>query len=614
MRYAPLVGPTIEVTREVVEVAAAAVEVADIAVREGDTLLTSGLDLSFTDGRVDLEPILAARELVEQLPLERLATARTELQRPTVGWLPEEVVDGRADTLELANETVDLLERADALTQALPGFLGADGPKRYFVGVQTSAELRGTGGMVGYWALLSVDDGRFVFGSGEEFDPLGGDEPAEGESRTERIGSIRLAYEDPPGTDPEFRARYGTLSGPRSFTNVNLDPDLPTSATAMLNLYELLVGERLDGVLLLDAPGLQRLLEPTGDRLPLPDDLATLFGYDEGLPTDEFSRFITEEIYDTLGVDRTDERNDALRRIGDLAFTEVASGGWDAAAMVGAIASATRERHLQVFIEDDEVQDAFTAVNATGSLEPRPDTDLFAITANNLVGGKQDVHLGYRFTYDLEIERIWTEGDGSVFGLRQGNVDVTVDNPLPSSGVDLYVIGSCYLPDARNRCFEGQPGQNRTWFSLWMDGLSRATSFESDTDGPLPGAGATFRDLRVVDHVLTTPSQGEAGFEVGVAGPVPLRIEPGAAIYELDLWRQAKAVPDLVEVRVAAPEGWAIGGVEVAGGGSGTGQGVYGEGVPLTAEVVDGVAVVRGTVTADTRIEVALVDPASVVP
>ena len=608
----PYLGPTVTVTRQVVEVADAAVEIAELAVTEGQQLLAQGFDVAVVDGRVDLSPVLDARDLVAAMPIERLVTARDELAVPQEAWLPDVVNDGRADVLALADDTLATLQRAEALTAALPGFLGAEGERRYFIGMQTSAELRGTGGLIGFWGVLTVDDGRVTFGAGEAYDPFDDAGLPEGETRLGRISTIGLSPENPPDVDEAFLGRYAPTAAARSFPNINLDPDLPTVGKAILDLFELQTDQRLDGVVLLDPPGVQRLLEPTGSTLPVSADVATEVGLDEGLPVDAFARFVTDEIYDTYGFDRSDDRKDVLRELGDTAFERIVAGGWSTPEMVRAVAEATTERHLQVYSTDEEVQAGFDAVNATGSLELPEDADLLALTANNAVGGKQDVHLGHRSDVEVVLDEIQLGADGSVWALRWFGVSVHVDNPLPSSGRDLYVIGNCFVPDAPNRCFEGAPGDNRTWFSLWMSPQSRTTRFISEDGTPPSRIAGTFRDIRVIDHLLLTPSESSAGFTVEAAGRVPLRREVDSVVYELQWWRQAKAIPDLLDVTVDPPEGWAIGDIEVVGGGSGRGMGAHGDGVDRVVEVVDGVAHVRGTFTADTRILIHLVDPADV--
>jgi hypothetical protein len=603
----PFVGPSIDITRDVVEVAGAAADMATIVVEDAGELLTDGLEVAIINDRIDPAPVTRAQELVGSLPIDRLRDARETLAAPRDTWVPQIVRRGRADTLQLADETLATAASARALTSALPGFLGADGPRRYFVGFQTSAELRGTGGLIGYWGVLGIDDGRIGFGESEVHDPFDDAADPDAASGVQRVNALGLSYDNPPGADREYLARYATSAGARSFPNINLDPDLPTTSKAILDLYEFRTGERLDGVLLLDPPGLESLLQATGSHLPLSDELSRTLGLDDGLPTERFAEVVTSDIYDTLGSARKDERKEALREIGDAAFAQIFSGGWEGPAMVRAVADAAAQRHLQVAMEDVRVHAAFEEIGVTGSLELPPDADLFAMVANNVGGGKQDVHLGHEFDLDIRLGDVRRGENGSLSAARDATLQVTVDNPLPTSGLDEYVIGNCHVPGRADRCFEGEIGTNRTWFSLWASPDTRVVDFRSD-DGSSPGAfSKTFRGLRVVDHFHTTASKQRAAFAYEAEGRVPLRLETESVVYELSWWRQAKAVPDLLDVRVQAPDGWEIDRVEVVGGGHGRGSGVHGSGVEVEAAVRDGIARLRGTVTADTRLVLHLV-------
>jgi hypothetical protein len=605
--FVPVVGPTVQVTREVVEVAAAAVEVGGIAVREGRELVGEGVEVEVVDGQIDLRPLLQAQDLLASLPLDRLVAARDALAEPRTAWIPDLVRDGRTDALGLADDAIGTVQRAEALTTALPGFLGVDGPRAYFVGLQTSAELRGTGGMVGFWGVLSVDEGRVSFGDSEDYDPFDDTGRPIGETRTERVSSIGLSPTNPPDVDPAFYARYGFAAGARSFPNVNLDPDLPTTAKAMLDLFEHQTGRRLDGVVLLDPLGLEGLLESTGSTLPLPSEVEQLLDIQGGLPIDGFARYVTIDIYERLGFDRSDDRKTALREIGDAAFEVISDGRWESGTMARAVVAASSQRNLQVFAADSDTQGALRDVGVTGELTAPPDADLFALTVNNIVGGKQDVHLGHEVSFDISLADVRRTDDGVLSVSREIEFTATIDNPLPSSGMDPYIIGNCHVPGRLNRCFEGEPGHNRSWFTLWASPLLQVTDFRSDGEGEPNALDATFRNLRVVDHLHLTPSEARSSFGFEAEGRAPLRDDERTLVYEFLWWRQAKATPDLLHVRVAPPAGWGVDRVEVVGGGSGRGLGVHGAGEVLTAEVLDGVAHLRGTVTADTRLKVHLV-------
>ena len=603
---APFVGDAIDVTRDVVEVASEAVDLTGIVVTDGQQLLGDGLTVEVVDGRVDLAPVFEVQELLARLPSEQLRTATDELARPRDRWVPGPIRDGRSEVLQLAQQTLTTVDRAQALTAALPGFLGTEGPKRYFVGFQTSAELRGTGGLIGFWGILAVDDGRVVFGQSETFDPFDDNPAPEGEDRVTKINRIGSSSVEPPGTDPEYLRRYFRYAGAKSFPNINLDPDLPTTAQAILNLFDQQTGERLDGVMLIDPVGLQGLLESTGGHVPLSDGVAAELDMPDGLPVADFASFITSEVYDTYGFARSEERDQVFGEIGDTAFAQIFDGGWEGATMLRAIAQATNERHLQLYTSDTEVQEAFRRVGATGSLDQPDDADLFAVTANNIVGGKQDVHLGHEFAFHIDLQQVERDDEGRLSVLRSADLTVGVDNPLPTSGRDPYVIGSCYAPKQGNRCFEGTPGTNRTWYSVWAAGDNQVSDARSDDGGGTGGLQESFRGLRVVDHFQLTDAGQRTAFGFDFDGRAPLQREPTTVVYEFTWWRQSKATPDLLDVRIDAPQDWAIVDIEVIGGGSGRGSGVHGDGRELEVTFDDGSAHLAGTVTADTRFRVHL--------
>jgi hypothetical protein len=187
----PFVRDATTTTQQVVEVASAAVDLGQTALTEGEPIIRDGLAIGVDDGRIDLEPLRDAGELLASLPVERLVAARDQLAEPRSGWTPEVLWDARADSLQLADRTIDSVTHAQEVTAVLPGFLGADGPRRYFVGVQTSAELRGTGGLIGFWGILSADDGQLEFGDSEVYEALDevGGAPPDG-TAVERIGSL----------------------------------------------------------------------------------------------------------------------------------------------------------------------------------------------------------------------------------------------------------------------------------------------------------------------------------------------------------------------------------------------------------------------------------------
>lgn len=601
----PVVGDSFTTTRQVVSVASAAVAVADRAIAQGGELVGGGLNVSVDDGQVDLAPLAQAAAILDGLPLERLADARDTLASDPPRWAPAEVRDGRAQTLEYADEVIGTVGNGRDLLAALPGFLGANGPRSYFLGVQTSAELRGTGGLIGYYAILTVDDGRFELGSSEVFE--GEDELDPDAVATGNIGLLSGDLTQGVAADPEFEARYAGTAATALFSNVNVDPDLPTTAEVALDLFEQRTDRRLDGMVLLDPVAMERLLVAIGGDLDIPDGDAGDAQLPDQLAADQVAQFLLADVYEQLGDGRSGERKATLRALGDVAFANVFDGAWDGVAVGQALGDAATERHLQVYTREEGEQEAFDRLGVTGRLTAPEGADLLAVTANNAVGGKQDVHLGHRVTAEVSLGDPRRDQDDRVTVARDTALRVEVDNPLPSSGRDLYVIGNCLVaPGERGQCFEGPPGENRTWFTTWMPGGAQLVDAGGD-DGRFGTQTGQLRGMTVLDRFLETPPESTRGFEQDVAGRAPARIDDGQLVYELSWWAQAKATPTALELSITAPDGWEVVDVVLSGGGSGQGLGAFGDGEAATAEVVDGTARVSGNVTADTRIEVRMV-------
>ena len=614
----PVVGDSIEAVHAIVAVADAAGDVAEVAVSQGSGLVEQAATVDVVEGRLDLAGLQEARELIRSLPVERLVEARRRLVKEP-RWAPEPLLLGRLEALELADRAITTVDRVGELLDASLGFLAVDEPRRYFLGVQTPGELRGTGGLIGYWAVLEVDEGQLGLTGGEIYEPLddlaglaaprNGD-TADGSPQAAVSGITELYGDvwDGVPTTSAFHERYGHTAASGFFSNVNVDPDLPTTARVALDLFTHRIGERLDGLILIDPLGMQAILEAIGEPVPLPngDD-------DDRLPAvlqpSEFARFVTVDVYGIYGFGFDDQRKRLLRLLGDAAFAHVVDGGWDAVEMSQAIAWSVEGRHLQVFSEDPEEQAAFARVGATGTFARHDAGDLLAVTANNAVGGKQDVHLGHAIEAVIELTDIHVAADGTVSAQRRVRVRTMVVNPLASDAMDLYVVRNCLVGREENRCVDGPPGWNRTWFSVWAPGTD-ALQAARDADGPILVNAGRFHGLRVIDHHLETPPRSSNWFEVELEGSVALDHLRDMKVYRLVWWSQSKAIPDLLDVQVLLPDGWEAVDADVSGGGDGRGRGVFGAGVPLSLDVADDRVSLRGTVTTDTELVVQL-DPAT---
>lgn len=600
----PLAGRTPRVVAAVTDAAAASVAVLESVVGQAGSLVTDdgrlALPLARTgDGRLDLAAVREVAAALDAVPLDDLRVAADALAAAPSTWVPEVARAARRDARELVDDAAGALERARAAVQVLPGFLGADGPRHYFLAMQNPAELRGTGGLIGFFAVLSVDDGAFAMSQPTVYNALNRDES----------GNRDLT---PVPTSEDFRRRYEHVAAAGFFANVNVDPDLPTTAPVILDLFAARRGQELDGLIAIDPLALADIMGAIGP-VPLPEEVVAAADGRIANPVAaaDIPLVTMVDAYDVFGGPSA-ERKEFLGVFAEAVFRQLFTTSWDAIDVGRRVGESVADTHLQVHSRDPREQAAFELLGVAGAMPRVPEeagdgpADLLGVSANNAAGNKQDVHVAHRLDVEVAL--------GAVAGTeatRDATVAVELENPLPTSGRDLYIIGA-HPPDANRKgpeaLWSSPRGLNRTWFTVWGPASSALAAIRDDDGDALPRLTGTIHGHRAVDHFLETPSKSSNGFVVDLQGPVSLRRDGTDLVYELALWHQAKAVPDHWDVTVTAPDGWQVAEVTLAGGGSGAGMGAGGEAVPLRATVSDDRAAARltGSAMAQVRLEVRL--------
>ena len=408
------------------------------------------------EGNLDLGPIREAATGVASLDLDPLAEALDDLAAAPSEDVMAQVADGRLEALEQGRRLLGLARDGRELSAVLPSFLGLDEPREYFLAMQNVAEGRGTGGLIGFFATIRVSRGHIELTRPERYEVL---------------DQVRREGETPPiapETLPDgFLERYGQFDPTTFLANANLDPDLPTVSRVLLNLYEAQRGRRLDGVIAMDPIGLAYAHAAIGP-VELPPDTPT-GGLPHSIEPQSLARVLMIDAYDALG-GPSPERKVYLARVAEVAFRDVASGDWSALAMTGSLARAAGGGNLQLYSTHDDEQAAFETLGLAGSLHALDDRDMLAVTFNNSGGNKMDVHVGHTISGTIALAP--DDEDGLV---RTADLEVRVDNPLPTTGRDVYIIGTHKPNQGFVEAFTDQAGLNRTWFTVWAP--------DSTTDG-----------------------------------------------------------------------------------------------------------------------------------
>ncbi|HEX6581271.1 MAG TPA: DUF4012 domain-containing protein [Actinomycetota bacterium] len=537
--WLPIVGRTSDAITAVADSAGMAAD-ATIVLSDAAAQIPGGLSgLAPSDGGLDIDRIP---------PLARAATESDELMSAALSRLegaPTSLLLGpvgvaRREAEEELSATSESIHAASLLLRRLPTFLGAEQPQRFFFGAQNPAELRGTGGLIGAYSILRIDAGRFHF---SPYVPI--------------HNLARPPLRSIPSPNEDYSANYDQFRrGGRFWTSINVMPDFPSVAQAILNSYEAATGTRLDGVILADPFAEAALLRATGPvQLP---------GYDVEIDADNVVAFATNEAYSLF--------TDSVRRkrlLGDVAtaaferFIDQPSADHQD---LEQLLDAAGERHIQAYSEDPMMQQGLRATPVGGALRPRgADDDLLSVVVNSAAGSKVDFYQERNVSYAVRLD-----DDGSA----AAEFELTLRNDAPTSGQPPYVIGPFRSENAGSILRTLQAGESVALVNVYcgadciplsarMDGVPVEVTTDVDLgmryiqdyysirsgeqktlqlswdessawDGN--GSGGTYR-MTFTNQVTIRPAtlhlriQPPDGMRIVSASP-PLRIVGGAAVYD----------------------------------------------------------------------------------
>ncbi len=309
------------------------------------------------------------------------AKARTELdfanqafQRVRPEVLPAAYRDRVIQLGEVLPIGVALLDGYAEHQELFAELLGAHGPRIYLFLFQNNHELRATGGFIGSYALLDVNQGRirrfFVDGI---FNP-------DGQLKENIV---------PPKPIQKISAGW-------SLHDSNWFPDFPTSAEKAIFFYEKTGGPTVDGIITLTPEVLERILALVGP-VELPEYGATI---DAG----NFMTIIQEEV--EVKYDR--EENNPKKILGDLTETllkEFLSFSHPKAtwSLGTTLAALLNEKHILLYSRHPEIQSLIRGAGWAGEV-PEVPHDYLSVIHTNINGYKTDGVIRESIVHESRVE------------------------------------------------------------------------------------------------------------------------------------------------------------------------------------------------------------------
>jgi hypothetical protein len=485
------------------EIARGATSAADDVGRDGIPALLDVADrldpakLRTGPSSVDLQP------LIEEAP--KLRAASDTLHRaidaldavPRSSWLSQ--VDSVRISLETTLRSISGYVDAGARSaQALPEILGADGPRRYFVGLQNEAELRGSGGLPGAFAIAVADHGQVRFTHFESDSTL-----------LPRSSDNQILTGLDFGKD--YDQSYGASGPTQLFQNSNLSPHFPYAARIWAAMWAKHSGEHVDGAVALDPQVLANFLAATG---PVPTKHGVTLSSQNVVA-------LTEQQEYALFSDQAQRKRflvDVLHEVSD----KILDGSAAPINLVRAMSRSASEQRVFLWSSDPATEKLITQTDYAGVI-PDDDRPFVGLVLNNLVGGKLDYYLHRSVTY----ERIGCGSD------RDMTVTVTLTNAAPAAGLPAIVTGRLdQLGQPKDASIA--PGDNRTLMDYYATAGAELTSVTID------GTQATAAVLRDRGHPVY---RFDLEIPRGTSRVVELHLLEPAGSGPLQIWRQPGVVP-----------------------------------------------------------------------
>lgn len=429
---------------------------------------------------IDVQRIAAAAGPL-QIAAESLEQQRSRVQALKPTWVAR-VSSGRQELLTLLDPLAVTSRRAATAARVVPPMLGLDKRRRYFVGFQNPAEARGTGGLLGAFAIVTADRGRVTITA------LGANTDL-----PEPTGDLE-------GLEPEFVQRYGEQGATSLWVNANLSPHFPEVAQAWQAMWQAGTGEKLDGAIAIDPAALAAIVRATG-----PVEAEGI----GRISANQIEPLVLVEQYRLT--DKAADRKDLMVGVGRAVVGALLAGRGEPRALLNEIGATAADGHILVASNVADEQSVLVSAKIAGNVSETGQPFAQAVVVN-AAGSKLDAYLDS--TLDYRVDRC-------VVDARAVTITASLRNSAPTAGLPEYVTRRADEPS-----YTTALGQNLVDLRVL---ITKGAAVRSATlDGkPLPFSPAG-------QLPPTLPADEAAGFlSAGVQGGRPsygleLELPPGA--------------------------------------------------------------------------------------
>lgn len=319
------------------------------------------LAIPLTRGQIPLQTVISVQKAVEEVA-SILPNAPSS---PGDGLVLGPVKTAVGKVFKEAAKRQLELRSVGASLRVIEDIAGASGDRRYLLAVGNSAEMRGSGGMILSYGVLTSHAGKVTLVHIGPIDEI-------------KLPSPETAVSFPT----DFMRTYSGLAPTADWRDANMMSDFTVDGPVLEAMYEHESGQHLDGVIQVDSAGLAAILAGIG-----PVTTADLGAVTEGNAVS----VTLSTAYQLFPVRAT--REDYTGEVAQAAFERLTSGEFTSLKPLGvALIDASKQRHVLMYSDDPTDETAIRMLGFDGALPPAS-SDFTQLTIQNFGANKLDYYL-----------------------------------------------------------------------------------------------------------------------------------------------------------------------------------------------------------------------------
>lgn len=349
-----------------------------------------------------------------------------------------------------------------ASMRLLDDIAGANGDRRYLIAVANSAEMRGSGGTILSYGVLTSHAGKVTLA---HFGP---------------IDELKLSQPETKVAFPsDFTSRYSNLGPTLNWRNVNIMSDFTIDAPVMEAMYTQATSLPVDGVIQVDPAGLGAILAGVG-----PVQTADL-----GVITS--ANVVPVTLSEAYRVAPNRQlRQDYTGEVAQAAFAQLTSGRFRGLRPLGtALVTAGKDRHLMIYTNDGTDEAIIRGLAFDGALPP-PTSAFTQLTVQNFAANKLDYYLQSSLT--VTGRRLSALGDHLT-----ARIDLA--NTAPAGQTSPVEVFGPYDPG-------GKAGEYQGLVTLYLPAHSRLLGSQTASGVTTRPVQGTQNGVTAITFTVTVPA------------------------------------------------------------------------------------------------------------